>query len=172
MSNQGTNYDIFIVKLGSEGNVLWAKGAGSPGIDVGVSAIDDFGNIYVAGWFRYSTSLTFGATTLLNSDTSGNDQTMFVAKLGDISQDIQEQKNNNELNIYPNPNNGICTIKSVELKLQSCNIYNVIGDCVFSQNVNNTNQINIDLSAQPKGIYFVETTDENWNVSNAKIIIQ
>jgi hypothetical protein len=56
--------------------------------------------------------------------------------------------------------------------LQSCSIKNMVGECVFSQQSNLTNQINIDLSTHAKGIYFAETTDENGNVTNTKIIIQ
>jgi hypothetical protein len=97
---------------------------------------------------------------------------MFVAKLSDIYVGFKEPKNWSESNIYPNPSYGIFTISSTHSKLLNCSIYNVIGERVFSQQSNPTNQLNIDLSAQAKGIYFVETTDENWNVSNTKIIIQ
>jgi hypothetical protein len=43
--------------------------------------------------------------------------------------------------------------------------------CIFS-NSNLSNQINIDLSAQAKGIYFVQMTNENRSVTTKKIIVQ
>ncbi len=75
LANAG-NSDMFIVKYASNGNVLWAKGAG--GIDEdgcnGVS-IDNSGNVYITGCF-HSPTITFGNITLVNTDVSN----MFVVK--------------------------------------------------------------------------------------------
>ncbi|HNX03231.1 MAG TPA: SBBP repeat-containing protein [Candidatus Cloacimonas sp.] len=68
--------DIFIAKLDSNGNWLWAKQAGGTYYDFGNSiAVDANGNSYVTGYFEYSA--TFGATTL----TSSGESDIFVAKL-------------------------------------------------------------------------------------------
>ena len=48
----------------------------------------------------------------------------------------------------------------------------MLGENLFSQKSNLTNQINIDLSAQPKGIYFVELLDEKNNHITKKIIVE
>ena len=70
------NYDIFITKLDSNGNWLWAKNAGGPNYDSGCGiAFDTSGNSYVTGTF-YS-SADFGSTTL----TSYGDYDIFIAKL-------------------------------------------------------------------------------------------
>jgi len=70
------SYDIFVAKLDSNGNWLWAKKAGGTSDDYGYSiAIDSSGNSYVTGYF-YSTA-SFGTTTL----TSSGDCDIFVAKL-------------------------------------------------------------------------------------------
>ena len=69
-------YDIFIAKLDSSGNWLWAKNAGGTGTDGGYSiAVDASRNSYVTGYFYYSTTL--GSTTLTSN--GGND--IFVTKV-------------------------------------------------------------------------------------------
>jgi len=69
--------DIFVAKLDSSGNWLWAKQAGGTNYDYGFGiAIDSSGNSYVTGYF-YSVTASFGSTTLNSS--GGYD--IFVAKL-------------------------------------------------------------------------------------------
>ena len=69
-------YDIFIAKLDSSGNWLWAQNAGGTGSDWGNGiAVDASGNSYVTGYF--DSDATFGSTTL----TSNGGYDIFVAKL-------------------------------------------------------------------------------------------
>ncbi|MEN6445428.1 MAG: SBBP repeat-containing protein [Candidatus Cloacimonas sp.] len=69
--------DIFVAKLDSKGNWLWAKQAGGTIADKGCSiAVDANGNSYITGYF--SESATFGATTL----TSSGDSDIFISKIG------------------------------------------------------------------------------------------
>ncbi len=71
--------DIFVAKLDSNGNWLWAKQAGGAIEDDGNGiAVDDNGNSYVTGCF-YSDSITFGTITLTNNNNGDSD--IFVAKL-------------------------------------------------------------------------------------------
>jgi hypothetical protein len=167
INNNGL-YDFLVLKYDGSGNFLWAKGAGGNNRDyASVITLDVFNNVLIGGHYE-SQPLILGSDTLANSGM--NDA--FVAKLGNTSVSIDESIFQAGINIYPNPSKGIFTIKSSELKMQSCAVYNVLGACVFSQQSNLTNQINIDLSTHAKGIFFVETTDENGNVTNTKIIIQ
>ena len=70
------DYDIFIAKLDSSGNWLWAKNAGGSSNDSGNGiAVDASGNSYVTGYF--DSNATFGYTTL----TSNGDYDIFIAKL-------------------------------------------------------------------------------------------
>ncbi|MCK9610989.1 MAG: SBBP repeat-containing protein [Candidatus Cloacimonas sp.] len=74
-SNGGS--DIFVAKLDSSGNWLWAKQAGGTDYDDGYGIVVDInGNSYVTGIF-YSSNCSFGSTTLTSS--GGSD--IFVAKL-------------------------------------------------------------------------------------------
>ncbi len=68
--------DIFIAKMDTNGNWLWAKQAGGTNSDLGKSiALDSTGNSYVTG--NFEGTATFGSTSL----TSIGDTDIFVAKM-------------------------------------------------------------------------------------------
>lgn len=79
LSNNGS-WDIFIAKYNSEGNILWAKGAGGTEGDIANSiAVDSEGNVFITGSYS-SDSISFDSTTLIGAsnifvvkfDTDGN----------------------------------------------------------------------------------------------------
>jgi len=60
--------DIFIAKYSQEGDVLWAMSAGGSNDDRAISvAVDNSGNLYVAGYFA-SNSIHFDSLTLVNNN--------------------------------------------------------------------------------------------------------
>jgi hypothetical protein len=80
LTNAGYD-DIFFAKYDANGNVLWAKSAGSTNPDVGENiCTDSYGNSYVTGYYT-STSISFGTTTLPNS----YNMHMFIAKYSNQS---------------------------------------------------------------------------------------
>lgn len=138
--NQGNN-DFFIEKLDSSGNILWSKGTGSVGDDEGLGIVAGVsGEVYVTGY--YSNSISFGATTLSNAGIHD----MFFAKLDQVNVGIEEENQSNQINIFPNPSNGIFTLNKI---IKLVEVYNMMGELVMSQGNDKT----IDLQAFPKGIY-------------------
>ncbi|HUL43758.1 MAG TPA: SBBP repeat-containing protein [Bacteroidota bacterium] len=80
LTNTGTggSSDLFLVKYGPTGNVLWAVSAGGTSDDhVTNVATDASGDIYLTGSFQ-SASITFGFTTLTNASPGTAD--FFIAK--------------------------------------------------------------------------------------------
>ena len=80
-------YEIFMAKISPDGNVLWARNIEpvdstyntfylTEAVSLGV---DGGGNAYVTGPFNYPT-ITIGATTLTDIDTSGQTSDIFIAK--------------------------------------------------------------------------------------------
>jgi hypothetical protein len=170
--NSGNYYNVFIAQYNDFGSPIWAKSAGSTGIDFGQSAIDQLGNVYLGGTYKYASTINFDTTTLVNEDSLGNYEAVFIAKLGNFANGITQINNPNELSVYPNPNDGKFIVQHSSILLKSYVIYNMVGVNVLSHKSNLTNQFNIDLSTQPKGIYFIEITDINNNYLNKKIIIE
>ncbi len=77
------DYDTFIAKYSTNGEVQWAKIAGGTGADQGQGiAVDESGNLYVTG--NFSGTFTFGTTTL----TSNGDLDIYVAKYNNAG-DVQ-----------------------------------------------------------------------------------
>ncbi len=73
--------DIFISKLDSSGNFVWAKGIGGTGADVGLGiSLLSTGNVYITGWFQGTVDFDpgIGATNLISSNGSPD---IFVSKL-------------------------------------------------------------------------------------------
>ncbi|MCZ4317449.1 SBBP repeat-containing protein [Aequorivita viscosa] len=72
--------DIFIQKLDSNGNFLWAKQMGAAGIDAGYSiTLDATGNVYTTGYFEHAIDFDPGAGTNILTSAGGWD--IFIQKL-------------------------------------------------------------------------------------------
>ena len=79
LTNAGSN-DMFIAKYSPSGKVLWLKGAGGADEDRAYSvSADTLGNIYVGGYFK-SSSITFGAFTLIAKNPGSGNVNMFIVK--------------------------------------------------------------------------------------------
>lgn len=170
---------LFICKLDSTGNFVWAEAKGGSYHTAGVlqnSGISIFcdaaNNIYFTGRYE-DPSITFGATTLLNYTPNTLDYTdAFLAKISSTNTSIKDNVLSNEpVFIYPNPSNGIFTLLLAEKKV-SVIIYNLLGEIVFTSAENNHSEINIDLSMQPKGIYMCLLHEKNGAIKTTKIVIQ
>ena len=72
--------DIFISKLDSDGNFVWAKGMGGTTSDVGYGiSIDASGNVYTTGSFGGTADFDPGAGTFNLTSSGGSD--IFINKL-------------------------------------------------------------------------------------------
>ncbi|HOY48024.1 MAG TPA: SBBP repeat-containing protein [Flavobacteriales bacterium] len=73
-------YDVFILKLDSSGDFLWAKNIGGAGYDeVYALAIDDSNNVYTTGIFNYSADFNPGSGVF--NLTSADVEDIFISKL-------------------------------------------------------------------------------------------
>ena len=74
----------------------------------------------------------------------------------------------NKLNIFPNPSNGIFTIKS-SINNSTYKIYNLIGQHVKSGSINNGSNL-VDLRNSTDGVYFMTIQTENGEKIGYKLI--
>jgi uncharacterized membrane protein len=72
---------------------------------------------------------------------------------------------NNDFDIYPNPSNGIFTIKTNDTKNLTWKVYNNLG-----QKVSKGNSSNIDLTSFSSGLYLLELNADGIQKQTKKII--
>ena len=74
------DYDIFVQKLDTNGNFVWAKSFGSTDYDKGYSIDTDIlGNVYTTGYFKNTVEFEPSITT--SSLTSNGDNDIFILKM-------------------------------------------------------------------------------------------
>ena len=93
---------------------------------------------------------------------------------------VQEQKEFYFFDVSPNPSAGIFSVnfnkKNTNAKI--C-VYDVLGNCLLNKDcgkntspkIDGSTSLNINLSSQPKGIYFVKMISEN-ETQTRKIIVE
>ncbi|OFX17374.1 MAG: hypothetical protein A2033_15180 [Bacteroidetes bacterium GWA2_31_9] len=98
------NSDIFISKLNSSGNFIWAKQMGGSFVDAGNSiVVDVLGNVYTSGYFNETADFDTGAGFFNLTSTGSSD--IFILKLkqqgitGYIFNDINQNCNRDSFEI-------------------------------------------------------------------------
>ena len=82
LTSEGSNFDIFILKLNTDGGFIWAKRMGSTGIDLGISANSGIlGDVYSTGWFEGT--VDFDPNTGIYDLTAAGSNDVFISKLGE-----------------------------------------------------------------------------------------
>lgn len=90
---------------------------------------------------------------------------------GDISLSDKNIELKSNVNIYPNPSNGVFSITLDENKDCEISIDNVLGQTVYKELYNNLNSTTIDLSSLEKGVYMVKIQFDN-SSSLTKVVIE
>ncbi len=104
--------DIFVQKLDSKGNFIWAKKMGGSNSDYGQSIVaDDFGNVYFTGYFHDTANFNSGGVPMRlfsnggydcfiqKLDTNGN--TIWVKKVGGTGFDYSNSITSDKIgNVY------------------------------------------------------------------------
>ena len=160
----GGGSDIFIAKYNAIGNLLWAKGAGGAYSDRGQKvAIDPSGKIYITGLSR-SPSITFGATTLINS--GGYD--IYIAKLDSaMTTGIESYNNTNAFSIYPNPASDLLTVSRqlfAKSEIVTITITDITGKIIYST-TSITPKTKINIKEFSPGFYIVEIKSSEFIVT-------
>ncbi len=157
ISNGST--DIFVAKYDYNGNFIWAKQAGGNEFDCSYSIVcNKKNNVFITGKF---TGTAYFDDIYLSS--IGN--SIFIAKLEENTNKINEIKNNSFYNIYPNPSNGIFNIyiKNENINDLIIELMNINCQIVYRNEIKNVLIYNDKINVQElaKGIYFLKIQREN-----------
>lgn len=88
---------------------------------------------------------------------------------------ISEQENSNvSFTVFPNPNNGQFTVKTENGIATNCQleVFNNVSEKVFQSSTKQFANSTIDLSALPKGLYFLKISSDDSEDSIQKLVIQ
>lgn len=152
--------DYWVIKVNRRGEIQWQKIFGGASKDASYSLIQDTeGNFVIAGMSNSNISFDKTENCLGNFD-------IWVLKVSNVTTSTDEVKEQ-ILNIYPNPSNGIFTIKTNYFKILKINVYNIFGQLVYEQ-IGNSNELNIVNLLE--GTYIIECVTDNDAIMYKKII--
>lgn len=73
-----------------------------------------------------------------------------------------------KISLYPNPNNGIFTIETLDTKVNHIQIFDQFGKLVYNQSIKNeVNRLNINLGSINPGVYFLKVAQNQKVYSQA-----
>jgi hypothetical protein len=180
-ANFGTNVvaadssDIFFASLSSGGTFMNALSVGgtpdaveSLGYESGVAITGDAsGNVYATGGILDGG--IFGTTTLSKWDRTD----AFVTKITQFVGITTTNTGNKTLRIYPSPGNGDLLLEWDQLGNTKTEllVYNSLGQVI--RKIGKTMpKMNVDLSDENDGIYFIEIRSEEKTIAAKKVIVQ
>ncbi|MDP1725933.1 MAG: SBBP repeat-containing protein [Bacteroidota bacterium] len=164
-------FEIYILKLDSTGNLDWALSLGGPYSDYSRAlAVDVSGSVITTGSFVASADFDPGDGVYFLTSTGASD--IIVHKMSQGTSGINDYTYNNNINIYPNPNSGIINIDINGIRN---NIYvqilNSTGQIVLEENLNSiTSALNIQHLTD--GLYLIKIISDNSIIATQKIIKQ
>ena len=161
---------------GGHGTITVSGSGGTPG----------YAFLWSNGNTTTSISVANGAYSVKISDSHGCNSTSSVtmacpdALHGNGGGDAPEQQPTccatmENINLYPNPNNGQFTVSITNYEVGITNnveIYNMLGQKVYSQSNIHTPTFNINISSQPNGIYLIRILDKDGNLVSQKKVVK
>ena len=166
--NSNGDYDLFICKLTSSGNLVWAKSMGALGVDLGGSiAVDDLNNVYTTGYFQ--STVDFDPGPGVHNLTASGMGDVFILKLSNSTTGISENNLRHSITLFPNPTEGKITISTNNASgIEAVIIRDILGKEVLAKNFSSAMQIEFTLEGA-SGLYFVELICGD-NKSYSKVI--
>jgi uncharacterized delta-60 repeat protein len=146
-----------IIRLNTDGTLdaSFNPGTGPNGLLLSTSIQSD-GKIIIGGWLTLYNGTTRNRIARINGDNA-------LSSIG---------FENNILNIYPNPSNGIYTLQTNEMNdARSISIYSLVGQKLYDT-VISSNETTIDVSNQPKGVYLYKVFGKEGETKNGKLVIE
>jgi hypothetical protein len=119
----------------------------------------------------YFTGIFSGNINLGNQSLSSSIATdAYLGKYSPIESNSVNRSLNTRFSAFPNPSNGIFQMLfNNEPVEQDICIYDILGNCILTKSLAKGGKL--DLSSQPKGVYFAEITEKE-KKHVAKLVVQ
>ncbi len=168
--------DMYLTKIDSLGNLLWAKSFGGIGGAVYPLAvsISNSGSIYATGYFFKT--VDFDPSTGIAAVSAPDNYNTFVLRLAQVA--IYPPTLINEIvfsessvSIYPNPTDGIINVElsMITEELSRISISNILGEEVLKM-TKTSNKFTLNANNLTGGVYFISINCDGKTVTK-KIII-
>jgi hypothetical protein len=160
LENQGFQ-DAGIVKLDLLANVKWAIAIGNPSNDtISCLAVSPNYNLLIGG-FTNHTDIQIGAKNVSNTRYGYFD--FFIASLGPTLLGVPDLSNDPYINVHPNPTTGYVNISSSSMNLEhtTFKVIDGLGREVNATSVLLDNELRLDVTQLPQGVYFINLYVDN-----------
>jgi len=156
----GSN-DIFVSTLDTSGNYVSAIRLGGAGMDnAGGLGISQDGSLYLSGYFYATADFDPGPGIYNLTPSAGSD--VFVSKFSATPTGIQMISGSvNQIYLYPNPATKEIRFQGFERIIERIEIYNALGETVYTSTESSANTRTLDISKLKPGIYFVRVKANN-----------
>jgi hypothetical protein len=151
-SNPWYGDDIYVVKLSSGGNVIWLKSGGGSTMENAVCISASGDHAIIGGDFE-SQCLNLDSLRLYNVWT--NCSNFYIARADEVITGMNENETNLTFAAYPNPSCGMICIDAKMQPNSEMIVSDLLGNSVFRSSFTGE-KMQVDLSDQPAGIYFIE----------------
>ena len=153
-------------------NAVWTWGDGSSSTGLYPShtytAAGNY-NICVKVYLACGDSSTYCQTDTLSKNSSTN-QIIQISVVNHITGINQIASTTNQINLYPNPNNGNFTIETNNAEKQTISIFDINGKLVLSQTINGASYI--DASNLNAGVYNLNAVSKQGVVNKRLVIVK
>lgn len=146
--------DIFVSKLDSSGNFVWAEQMGGVNNESGQRIyVDKNGNVYSIGYFQNVVDFNEGLST--NNLTSNGNNDCFIHKMSQSSVNSTNDNINfkKKLEVYPNPTHDFLYIEGNNSNEQLVELSNTLGQVIFKTKF--IGQFVINMRDFPSAIYYL-----------------
>ncbi len=174
-----STYPSFIFKFDSNGKALCGTEINNYNDDANALGADPLADdVYFTGDAIGEIDISHTVCYFGSDSIKGYQEVGFLAKwtCGNVETNTKTISSKNCITVYPNPSNGVFAFeaKSEVLRVKSIEVYNVLGEKVYSSQFSTINShFSIDLSNQPNGIYLYRVIANSGNVlGEGKMVIQ
>jgi hypothetical protein len=135
----------------------------------------DFNPVTIYNQFEFSFDYHLYCRTI-DGKTAYSDTLAFIpfmakTNCNSIITAIDEEEENTNITIYPNPGTGTFNLLQTEFAMKFFEIYNAQGIKIIEESIQSNDAI-VDMTSQPKGIYLIRMLDNNQNCLVRKIILE